>query len=309
MDISNFSNSNTPVIECTLTGRVLGMNPAARAGLRGVRIGCRLTVRGKLCSLPFGTCLAAEREGRIYLMFCDFLRFDTDGAVYPTVAEALRMDAQALLDVISTFSDSKHRPQATPSLHRVRQLLYDRFAFVMRGNGSADGYSTCSSFFENYRTAAQKGFARVGGRLSFQAHALTDDYINVRNATVLITSICTLILSHTAGGTVSVHAAGAGEHLCLDISATPVLPMPVYACGGLLTELLHIFPAGAADLYSAQLCLDACDGRAEYAIEHGRLSIRLFLQCTKDLYTLLDPIAVKSIIPKIEKYIEHFISR
>lgn len=309
MDINSFSNSSTPIIECTAEGKVRGMNPAAKATLRGVRKGSHLSINGRLCTFPFGRCLAAERDGRIFLLFCDFLRLDIGGSVYPTAAEALKMDAQALLDVISVFSQAAEAAPSHAALHRARALLYDRFSYIFRSESTPEKCYLCGKFLESYRTAAAKGFAGIGGRLSFHADALSARYINVRNATVLLTGICSLLLCHTPAGTVSVHAADAGEYLRVQISASPGIPMPVHGHGSQLTELLPLFPDGAADLYSAQLCLDACDGRAEYAINDGRLSISLYLQCTKELYALLDPIAEKNITSMMEKYMEHLISR
>lgn len=309
MNISNFSNSNTPVIECTADGKVLGMNPAARTTLRGVRKGSRLSICGKLCTFPFGRCLSAERDGRIFLMFCDFLRFDIDGPVYPTAADALKMDAQALLDVISTFSNAAEALPSPAALHRLRALLYDKLSYIFRSECSPENLYVCKQFFESYRTAAAKCFAGIGGRLSFHTDTLSTRYINVRNATVLLTGICSMLLCHTPNGAITVHAADAGEYLHLEISASPRIPTPSHESGNLLTELLPLFPENAADLYSAQLCLDTCDGRSEYVITDGRLSISLYLQCTKDVYTLLDFIAVKNITPMLEAYIEHYINR
>ena len=281
MDILDFEGSATPVVMCEPNGRVIGKNAAARALTPSVKKGNVLNASTPLCRLPQGRCFAVTCEGRLWLIFCDFLRFDFDGAVFPTAREALLLSREALLRAIADHGALK-KGKLQREVTRLRELLYSKFAFI---------FSTPSDPFRIHSTARLlKGFESVlpPTLVRFTAEGGSTRLVNTRNAVILLTSLISVLLPRTKGR-VKADARETGEDLRLSVSAITDVPFN-NASGEDLTELYPFFSEHSADLFASDLCARACGYVTLYETrEDGGISIDVYVKTEHDLYSLLDP--------------------
>ncbi len=288
MHIHDFAACATPVAECDRSGRVLSLNPAARR-LGGFRIGAQLPVRGSICRLPQGSCLAVDTGDRLWLMFCGFLYFDHQGVIFPTAEEYLSLAGKELLHTVAQISRLADRPVEQDNLQRIRALLYDRFSFLF--DRRPERFCQVDRFLCSYREAADRSFPSVGARIGFAFdYTAPGRYLNARNAAILLTEFCCFLLAHSEKPRVDVSAVGVGETICLRLQTKLRKPLPA-AEGNALSELAGRFPARAVELCAADMVARACDYRMHYRAEAaGTLELSVYLQTETDLHMLLDPV-------------------
>ncbi len=283
MDILDFEGSATPVVICEPDGKVIAKNSASRRLSPTVRKGSILNISTPLCRLPQGRCLAVPYEGRVWLLFCDFLRFDFDGAIFPTAREALMLSGEDMLRAMAAHSAlCKSRSQA--HVARLRELLYSRFAFIFSSPADPVRIHSTARLLKGFENILPSSLVR------FTADGGSSRLINTRNATILLTSLISLLLPH-AKGRVKADAGRTGDDLRLSVSAMTDITFED-AAGEELTDLYTYFPEHSADLFAADLCGRTCGYTTMYETsESGEISIDVFVKTETELYALLDPTA------------------
>lgn len=283
MDILDFEGSATPVVMCGADGRVIAKNRAAESLSPTVRKGSILNITPPLCRLPQGRCFDVPYEGKLWLLFCDFLRFDFDGAIFPTAREALTLSGEDMLKAIADHCALK-KCNDRSQVARLRELLYNKFAFIFSAPADPTRVHSTARLLKGFESILPPALVR------FTDDSGSSRLVNTRNATVLLTSIISALLPHTKGR-VKADARQAGDDLRLSVSAATDIAFE-NTSGEDLTELYPYFSAHTADLFAADLCARTCGYTTAYEIEgNGGISIDIYIKTETELYALLDPVA------------------
>ncbi|MBQ8696274.1 MAG: hypothetical protein IJ519_01015 [Clostridia bacterium] len=281
MDILDFEFSSTPVILCEQDGRIISCNPAARSLRPTPRKGARMKVAVSPCRLPQGKCLVIPYEERLWLLFCDFLQFDYNGAIYPTTLEAVLLSGPEILRAAATYGSIRRAPAAS-AVKRFRDLLYSRFRYIFAAQVDPfRAHSVC---------ALISAFTRVlpSEHVRFSAEAGSMRLVNTRNAAIMMTSLISILLPFS-GSRVSASAGAVGNDLRLCVSARTNIPFPD-AHEEDLTSLFRYFPEHTVDLYVADLCIRTCGYTVScHTCEDGSITVDVYVKTETRLNSVLDP--------------------
>ncbi len=283
MDILDFEGSATPIILCDQNGRVLDKNSAAKRLTPCPRRGSKLKITPPICRLPQGRCFVVPFEGKVWLLFCDFLRFEFDGAIFPTAREVLMLSGEDLLKATAAHGALK-ASKSRSHLAKLQELLYNKFAFIFSAPADPQRVHSTASLL--------RGFEKVldSPRISLTTSGGSSRLVNTRNATVLLTSLLSILLPHTKGR-VKGDVSRVGDDLRLSVSAVTDLRFE-NSSGEALTDLYDFFPEHSADLFAIDLCVHTCGYTAFYETdEKGGIEISVYVKTETDLYALLDPAA------------------
>ena len=283
MDILDFEGSATPIVMCDAGGKVIGKNSAAKRLTPNPRLGSILNISAPICRLPQGRCFVVCHQERIWLVFCDFLRFDFDGAIFPTTREVMMLSGLDLLEAIAANNTLK-KSKNLSHLSRLRKLLYDKFAFLFSSVTDPRKVHSTSTLM----TAFQKVLSPE--RVLLTTSGPSSRLVNTRNATVILTSLISILMPHSIGRVKS-DMRQAGDDLRLSVRARTDIPFDERT-GDDITELFEYFPEHTADLFAIDLCVRTCEYNAAYEIkENGDVSVDVYVKTENDLYALLDPAA------------------
>lgn len=281
MDILDFEFLTAPIIQCDEDGRITGMNPAAKALSPKPRKGSRLILTASPCTLPQGRCLVIPHEGSLWLVFCDFLRFDYNGAVYPTTLEAMMLSGEDLLRAAAYYGALRRSPSVS-GVKRLRELLYSRFSFIF--TAKVDPYRAHSV------SSVITAFSKVlpSEHIRFTAESGSTRLLNTRNTTVLMTALLAALLPY-AKGRVTASAGAVGDDLRLCVSARTELTLQSSQDSD-LSALFRYFPEHAVDLYVADLCIRTCGYTTLCRTdEDGTVSVDIYIKTETNLNAVLEP--------------------
>ena len=305
MKMSDFKNCKTPVILCSHDGRVLEKNPSAKKNLIDKTASKRVIANGAFVSYGKYRGFCCEREEGMWAVFPAFAQFDFDGCVFHFAEDAVGISCEKILSYESALSSYMDDKSDTAKLWRVRSLLLEQFSIVFKNERVPLRLYSANVFADCFSKACAAFYPHFGAQVQVVTPLEKRDLlINVRNVTVMLTAVCTLLLSISRYQHVSAEFSFSGDYLTVRLKGqSDKIPFTCENERGVL-RLIDFFPDCAVSLLSTDVMMECCGYFLEYDIlSDGTLDVRLYFKAEKDISDLLDKGTECDLVPEIGKII------
>lgn len=306
MQIGDFKYSKTPIIHCTVEGRVLNKNPSAQKNLREGVERKKVVINGRYATYGAYRGFCCEEEDGIWAIFPGYAQFDFEGRVFCFAEDAISISCKRMLELESAFSSLAESGGDTAKLWRTRKIIYDQYSIVFEKYDMPLHLYAIGHFIENFSRACGQFYPHFGAEVRVYApHENRSVLINVRNVTIILTQICTTLLSKIRYQRLNIVFNYSTEYLCAQIKGvTEVIP---FVCENerdimRLAEFMREYTIG---LVSLDVAMETCGYFAEYDInDDGIFSVRIYFKTETDIRYLRDKDSEYDLTNDIGKVIE-----
>ncbi len=290
MKITDFKYCKTPVVHCTADGRVTEKNPSAKKNLTDAASCKRLRVFGSRAFYGKYKGFCCEKDGEIWAIFPGFAQFDFEGEVFHFAENAIAVSCERMLALESEISSLAVSKGDTAKLWRVRKMIYDQYAIVFQKEDVPMRLYAIDRFIDSFSRACTVFYPRFGARVRVRApYEHITELVNVRNATIILTQICTAVLSLVRYQDLVITFSYANGYLCAQINGvTDQIP---FVCENErdILRLIEYIPEYAIGLVSLDAAMETCDYLCEYDIsDDGHFSIRMYFKAETEIQYLRD---------------------
>lgn len=305
MNINDFKNCKTPIVLCSCDGRVLEKNPSARKNLIDGTARKRVIANGAFANYGKYRGFCCEREEGLWAFFPAFAQFDFDGCVFHFAEDAVGISCEKILSYEKALSSYLSDRSDNAKLFRVRKLLFEQYSIVFRKEQVPRRLYSANVFAESFSKACAVFYPRFGAEVRVTAPIERRAVlVNARNLTVMLTGVCTLLLSLIRRQRLNVNLGFSGDYFTAQIKgATDRIPFTCENERG-VSRLLERLPDYSIELLSADVMMECCGYFIEYDIfPDGKFDVRIYFKTETDIGALLDKGTEYDLVPDIGRII------